>query len=877
MTTEPINTGTSLSEGSKPFSMRLRSGLPGWLIILLGAELLVVVAFAGFVIHFYLQCSHIIDARLAGNVFDNAAVILAAPTEVQVGEHLTESAVVAHLRQAWYTEAQESSGIGNYKISGNDLEINPGPESFFRNGEMAQGPARLEFKGDTLKSITSLNDQAPMKTYLLEPEEITTLFGARRSKRHLVHFQDLPKVLVDAIVATEDHRFYSHHGIDFLRILAAARADFHSNQRVQGGSTLTMQLARNLFLTPQRTIRRKVTEIFFALLLEMRLPKDRILELYANQVYLGQRNSFSIYGFGEASVAYFNKDVSTLTLPEAALLAGMIRGPNLYLPYQNPDLATERRSLVLQRMVDAGFISHGEAEQASQAPLGLTQQNTEAPQESYFVDMVRTQLLAQFSEEDLLTRGYHIYTTLNLDLQRAASEGARAGMIEVDRQVKKPRKRGTPSDMSVKQPQLALLALDPHTGDIKALVGGRSYAESQLNHAMALRQPGSSFKPFVYAAALASDPTITLATVLKDQPTQFDLGDKFYSPANYHHSYHGSVTVREALTYSLNVPSVLLAQMVGYGTVRNFALEAGFNQRINATPSIALGSYVATPLEVAGAYTIFPNDGEYVAPRCIVAVTESSGQSVWDNPVTPRRVLTPRLNYLMVSLLQGVVSRGTGAGVRARGFSFPAAGKTGTSRDGWFAGFTPNLLAVAWVGYDDDHDLNLIGARSALPIWTEFMKRTIDFPGYNTPQPFTQPEGIVTVALDNATNLVAPAGSDPATTHTEVFIEGSEPFAPQPQDVTDVAQETQVPNAAPPDGDDSSTKGDDIILVNEEPGHPVYVNTGAPISRAPSQPVSSPDSSLPANLTSEDGAGAPAPAATPAQADPPEKDPPDHQ
>lgn len=872
MSTYPINTGTNLPQGVKPFSANVRSRPPRWLMILLGAELLVIPVVAGFFIHFYLQFSHTIDARLAGNVFDNPAVILAAPTEVQVGEKLTASEVVDHLRKAWYTEGQERRGVGSYKIAGNDLEINPGPGSFFSNSERVQGPARLEFKGGRLTSIAALSDMTPLKTYLLEPEEITTLFGARRAKRRLVSFQDLPKSLVDAILATEDHRFYSHHGVDCLRILAAAKADFYSNQRVEGGSTLTMQLARNLFLTPQRTIRRKITEIFFALLLELRLPKNKILELYANQVYLGQRNSFSIYGFGEASTAYFNKDVSALTLPEAALLAGMICGPNLYSPYQDPAQATERRNLVLHRMVEAGFISYDEAEQASNAPLGLTQQNAEAPQEAYFVDMVRRQLLAQFSEEDLLTRGYRIYTTLNLDLQRAATQGARAGMVEVDREVKQQRKRGTPSGKNAKQPQLALVALDPHTGDVKALVGGRSYAASQLNHVLARRQPGSSFKPFVYAAALSSDPTITLATVLKDEPTTFDLGHRFYTPKNYHQSYQSSVTVRQALTYSLNVPSVLLAQMVGYGTVRDFALEAGFNQRINATPSIALGSYVATPLEVAGAYTIFPNNGEYVAPRCIVAVTESSGQTVWDNPVAPRRVLDPRVNYLMVSLLQGVISRGTGAGVRTRGFKFPAGGKTGTSRDGWFAGFTPNLLAVTWVGYDDDHDLKLIGAHSALPIWAEFMKRTTDLPAYNIPQPFAQPTGIVTVALDNDSNLVAPAGSDPMTTHNEVFIEGTEPFPSQPQEVMDVAQAS---DGASPEGDGVNSNGDDIVLVNEAPGHAVYVNTGATISRASSQPLSPLVSILPANLTTQVEAGA-VPAAA-RNADLSDKGLPDHK
>ena len=411
----------------------------------------------------------------------------------------------------------------------------------------------------------------------------------------------------------------------------------------------------------------------------------------------------------------------------------------------------------------------------------MTEQPVEARQQAYFVDMVKAQLLAQFSEPDLLSKGYRVYTTLDLDLQQAASEGARAGLIEVDRQVKRQRDRKKKSPPDSGQPQVALVALDPHTGDVKALVGGRAYNESQLNHVLARRQPGSSFKPFVYAAALNSGvdgslPLVTPATVLPDEPTTFEFANQSYAPRDYEGEYHGSVTVREALTYSLNVPAVHLAEMVGYSKVRDLAMTAGFNHQLEPTPALALGAYVATPLEVAGAYTIFADRGEYVAPRCIVAVADAEGHTVWDNPVSARRVLDSRVSYLMVSLLESVINNGTGAGVRARGFNLPAAGKTGTSHDGWFAGFTSNLLAVVWVGYDDDRDLNITGAQSALPVWTEFMKRTTGLSVYKTSQPFNQPDGIETAAIDNLTNLVALA--DPALTHSEVFIAGTEPFPP---------------------------------------------------------------------------------------------------
>jgi penicillin-binding protein 1B len=331
---------------------------------------------------------------------------------------------------------------------------------------------------------------------------------------------------------------------------------------------------------------------------------------------------------------------------------------------------------------------------------------------------------------------------------------------------------------------VALVALDPHTGAMKALVGGRNYGVSQLNHVLAKRQPGSSFKPFVYAAALNSavegwQPLITPTTVLLDEPTTFQFGDEPYEPENYKQEYHGPVTLREALAHSLNVATVRLAEMVGYDRVRRLAVAAGINRDLLPTPAIALGAYVATPVEIVGAYTIFANEGRYVAPSFIEKVSDASGQTLWRTRRETRDVLDPRVTYLMVSLLQSVINSGTGAGVRSRGFSLPAAGKTGTSHDGWFVGFTPDLLAAVWVGYDDDRELHLSGAYSALPIWAEFMKRAAEIPAYRREDPFGAPPGVVTATIDTRTNLLASA--DSALTRNEVFIEGTVPASEGPQ------------------------------------------------------------------------------------------------
>ncbi len=728
----------------------------------------------------YVRFSRVIDARLSGEIFNNASLVFSAPTPVFVGEAVTPEDVAARLRKGLYAEYEGGSQVGTYRLLGNRLEIRPGSASFFDNDFAKEGPAALEFANGRITSITSLSGTAPLDTYQLEPQVITTLFDSSRSKRRLVRYQDLPKTVIDAVVAAEDHSFFTHHGVNFYRIIASGLHDFFRQEEiVQGGSTLTMQLARNMFgLTPQRKFGRKIDEVFLALLLEQRLNKEQIFELYANEIYLGQRGSFSIYGFGEAANAYFNKDVSSLTAAEAALLAGVIRGPNIYTPYKYPLRALERRNFVLRSMMEQGMLTPRETEKACAAPLGIVMKNVEATQAPYFVDMVKDQLLAQFSEHDLLSQSYRVYTTLDLDLQEAASAATSAGIVEVDKRFKRSKAAPGAPPPDPLQPQLALVVLDPHTGWLRALVGGRDYGRSQLNHVLAKRPPGSSFKPFVYAAALTSgvdgsQPVITPATVLNDEPTTFQFGDQTYEPENYKQEYFGNVTLRQALAHSLNVATVSLAEMVGYQKVRDLAVAAGFNTGLLATPALALGSYVATPLEVAGAYTIFSNAGTYVEPRFILAVDDASGHLLAQSSEVTRQVLDPRVAYLMVNLLEGVINSGTGAGARARGFTLPAAGKTGTSHDGWFAGFTSNLLAVAWVGYDDDRDLKLTGADSALPIWTEFMKRATAYPAFADAKPFDPPPGIVAVPVQVTSTL--PSGGVATVVRNEYFIEGTEP------------------------------------------------------------------------------------------------------
>ncbi|MGH9445185.1 MAG: transglycosylase domain-containing protein, partial [Terriglobia bacterium] len=741
---------------------------------------LVVILFTCVFLHYYVRFSEMVDERLGGDIFHRTSLVLSAPRPVVTGEEATPQELEDWLRKSLYTSgAPTGYGVGTFQVEGDRLLIYPGKESFFASGQHQEGPAAITFKGDQIVSITDLTHGSSLSPYLLEPEVITTLFGRSRSKRLIVSYSDCPKVLVDAVLAAEDRRFFSHDGVNLFRIGQAAVTDIRADRRLQGGSTITMQLARIFFLSPRRTFKRKTEQIILAMLLEHRLTKQQIFGMYANEVYMGQRGSFSIYGFGEAADTYFNKDIRDLTLPEAALLAGMIRGPNLYSPYRDPARTMDRRNEVLRLMAENHFVTRAQASQAEAAPLGVTLRNSGASEAPYFVDLVRDELVAHLPSQDLRTQSYHIYTTLDPELQTVASGGLRKGIREVDKLIASRRRKKSPPRQR-NEPQAALVVLDPHTGDILALVGGRNYGASQLDHAVALRQPGSSFKPFVYAAALSSavdgsQPLITPATVLPDQPMSFQFGNITYSPHDYKDEYYGQVTVREALALSLNVASVNLAQMIGYDKVRDLALQVGLNNGIMATPAIALGSYLVTPVQLAGAYTAFSNGGVYESPRCIVAVKDASGRTVWQEPTVSRRVLDPRVAYLMVSLMESVVNHGTGEGVRARGFLAPAAGKTGTSRDGWFAGFTSNLLAVAWVGYDNNQNLNLLGARSALPIWTDFMKAASALPSYNTMQPFVPPFGIISAPI-GAQAAMATA-NNPLETQADLFIDGTQPVS----------------------------------------------------------------------------------------------------
>ena len=743
--------------------------------------LFLAVAFVAFFSYYYVKYERIIAQRFSGPVFANAAKIYARPVSIAVGEKVDLKEIAADLRHAGYSEKGTQSSMGNYRLTASSIQVQPGPGSYH-----SPEPATIRVSDGQVEGITG-NSGSQLEAYELEPEMITSLFeGDQRSKREVIHYNEMPKLLVDAVLSIEDRRFFEHNGVNFVRFAEGAWFDLTHQRLKQGGSTLTMQLARGFFLSPQRKIKRKLIEMLIAIELEQKFSKQQIFEFYANWVPLGQRGSFAISGFAEASRAYFNKDIKDLTLPEAALLAGIIQGPSYLSPYRHPERAQERRNLVLDSMVETHAITREQADKAKATPLKLAPPNAEARDAPYFVDLVRETLIGKIPEREMNEQAYRIYTTLDPDLQRAAAQAVESGIKLVDEQVTKRRTkrikvgRGKYETQveSGPQAQVALVAMDPHTGDVLALVGGRNYGFSQLDHAVAKRPTGSIFKPFVYATAMntaldGSNPVYTPASILQDEPSTFAYGDQIYEPRNYKEEYRGDVTARYALAMSLNNATVKMAEEVGYDKVVDLAKAAGITS-VKPTPAMALGAYEATPLEMAAAYTVFANNGTRLSPVLVKSVRNADGDPVMNFSSETRQVLDPRVAYVMTDMMEGVVNNGLAfSAVRGRGFQLPAAGKTGTSHDGWFAGYTSNLLCIVWIGFDDYSEIHLTGSQTAAPIWTEFMKKAAELPRYSDMKAFAQPSGVVDVQLDKLTNLLA-TPSCPQT-YTSAFIVGTEP------------------------------------------------------------------------------------------------------
>src|SRR5271170_6718975 len=541
--------------------------------------------------YFYYHYQRVVDDRLAsGPIFASVSQIYAAPREVRDGQKLSAAAIAADLRQAGYNS---NNKLGTFQLNGDNIFIKPGPESYHNTDG-----ATINTSDGVVQSITAENGVA-LSAYELEPQLITALSEDKnRTKRRLVSYDEIPPHMVQAVIAIEDRSFFEHGGINYLRTAKCAVEDILARRMSCGGSTLTQQLARGFFLTPEKRFTRKFREVFITLQLEARFKKKQIFEMYANEINLGQRGSYAINGFGEAAQTFFGKNLGQLDLAESALLAGTIQSPTRLNPYRHPERAMERRNVVLDSMVETGAITASEASRAKAEPLRLAPPNIDASEAPYFVDLVHDQLVQRLGDQDLSRQSLRIYTSLDPELQRAASEAIEIGMRNVDEIVRRQHK--TPKGElpgPITYPQVALIAINPHTGQVLALVGGRNYGVSQLNHAVSERPTGSIFKPFVYAAAynsslnglsLGEDGVFTALTQLDDDPQDFGTNGQSYTPGNFKKDeFPGMVTAATAIAHSLNIATIALAQKVGYENVAALARSAGVASA-RATPSVAI-------------------------------------------------------------------------------------------------------------------------------------------------------------------------------------------------------------------------------------------------------------------------------------------------
>jgi penicillin-binding protein 1B len=642
----------------------------------------------------------------------------------------------------------------------------------------AGGAVRLAVSDDVVVRMEDLATHTELYTLELDPELITGLYQGVWEERHLVSLDEVPPLLLRAIIDVEDQHFYEHHGIDVGGIVRALWVDLRSGRVEQGGSTLTQQLMKNFFLTDERSLKRKLTEALMALIVERQFSKQEILTNYINEIYLGQRGAQGIYGVWEASHFYFGKEPQDLSVAEIATLASLIKAPNRYSPFRDPEACQRRRNYALTLMLKLGDISAEQYTAAVTAPVRTAAPVNETNDAPYFVDLVRQELSQTYPPRVLTTEGLRIHTSLDPHLQRLAEQTLQAGLADLERRY--PRLRAAkPAD----QLQGCLIAIQPQTGAIKALMGGRDYRFSQFNRCtQALRQPGSVFKPFTYLAAFEdtrhSEHPILPTTRIEDAPFAWSYDNQVWTPANYKKRYMGEVTVREALEESLNCATARLAHEVGLGPIIDMAQRMGITSPLPPYPSVVLGAAEVSPLEVAQAFTALANSGLRTTPLAIKKVLDHDNHPIERNPVQVEQVVPADTAYLVTHLMEGVLDYGTGRGARRRGFTRPAAGKTGTTNDygdAWFAGFTPDLLTVVWVGFDHRRSLNLAGAEAALPIWTEFMKAaTAGLPA----TPFTPPPGVVLVRIDPVSGLLAtPACPDGIE---EAFYKDDEPTAPCP-------------------------------------------------------------------------------------------------
>ena len=739
------------------------------------------------------RLEEIVTAKFEGQKWRFPSKIYSDSYLLYVGINLRLDDLWDQFRRLGYRQTQSIPRIkGEYRYQKSSGLLDIYLHDFVYPAESFKGiPVRISLQGPVITKIENEATGQEMFSLELEPELVTGLYDRIWQERRVVKLSEVPPLVIKSILAIEDERFYQHHGIDPVSVLRAVWVNIRSGTVVQGGSTLTQQLMKNFFLSDERTLSRKVTEAIMALIAERKYSKNEILENYLNEIYLGQRGSQGIFGIWEASQLYFAKPLSELTVGETALLAGLIRAPNKLSPYNSVDAATKRRNVVLAKLLEDKIITDKQYEAALREKIyrrELVKVTNDAP---FYVDFLRRELAENYSNDELTKEGLRIFTSLDLHLQRIAERSLSEGLNKLEQAYPVLRRKSEDDHL-----EGAIIVIRPQTGEIKAMVGGRSYQKSQFNRVFqARRQPGSVFKPFVYLAALMSGADggrkFTPVTMVDDSPFTWNYEGQEWQPGNYNDQYFGTVTLRRALEKSLNSATARIARDVGIKRVSDIAHRLGIQSSLPVVPSLALGAAEVTPLEVAVAFSTLANNGVRTHPLAVKQVLDPSARVLEKRDVRVEKVLSPQIAFLMNHLLKGVLDRGTGDLARRWGFTRPAAGKTGTTndyKDAWFVGYTPDLLAVVWVGFDNQSKLGLSGAQAALPIWTEFMKQATA----GTPiTDFVPPPGIKIVEID-------PLSGQQATPNCpyilrEAFLEGDEPTTTCPLHPSSTLQISKSP------------------------------------------------------------------------------------
>jgi penicillin-binding protein 1A len=631
-----------------------------------------------------------------------------------------------------------------------------------------------------LPSIAALKDYRPSiatRVYAENDELIDEFF---LEDRKVIKITEVPGFVIQAFVAAEDARFYQHSGFDLQSMTRALFKNIEAGRIVQGGSTITQQVAKALYLSPERRYMRKIKEAVLAYKIDKYLSKDEIMNLYLNHIYLGH----GTYGIEAASQAYFGKSAKYLTLPEASLLAGLPKAPSSYSPFLYFDKARQRQAYVLERMVEDEYITREQKEKALAVPINLRSVRPKDKIAPYFIENIRRYIQEKYGSDVLYKEGLEVYTTLNINMQKAARDAVERGLLELE--AREVYEKG--------QVQGALICMDAKTGAIRAMVGGRDFKKSEFNRAtQSRRQAGSAFKPFIYTAAF--DKGITPSTVLIDAPIEYpdrSLPDGFWRPKNFDGKFNGTTTVRTALVQSRNIITIKLLQEIGVDYAAGYATNMGISSPLSRNLSMALGTSGVTLQEMVRAYGVLANQGKRVTPFMIKKIVDRTGHIFEENQPKSEQVIDPRIAFMSSYVMQDVVESGTGRRVKSIGR--PVAGKTGTTddmRDAWFIGFTPSLVAGVWVGFDQERSLGKQeqGGRAAAPIWLYFMEKALQ--GIPV-EAFRAPDGIVFVKVDPITGV--PATSSSKGGIYECFLEGTTPGNAVPIEVSDTPEDSAKKN-----------------------------------------------------------------------------------